>query len=57
MTSFIWEVLRFKNPVSGPVIRVVKEDHMLKDLKLKKGWMILPANYVQQTTDKYFDNC
>lgn len=46
MNSFIWEVLRVRNPASGPLVRVATNDMMLKDIKIKKGWIVLPANFV-----------
>ncbi|CAD8171018.1 unnamed protein product [Paramecium octaurelia] len=56
LNSFIWEVLRVRNPASGPLVRMAKQDLVLKDLHVKKGWILMPANFVQQQTDKYFDN-
>ncbi|CAD8076893.1 unnamed protein product [Paramecium primaurelia] len=56
LNSFIWEVLRVRNPASGPLVRMARQDVTLKDLHIKKGWIVMPANFVQQQTDKYFEN-
>ncbi|CAD8177801.1 unnamed protein product [Paramecium pentaurelia] len=56
LSAFINEVLRLKNPAMRPIIRVATQDHKLKDLKIKKGWLVCIDYFLQNQSEKHFDN-
>ncbi|CAD8103525.1 unnamed protein product [Paramecium sonneborni] len=55
LQAFINEVLRLKNPAMRPIIRVASQDHNLMDLKIKKGWLICIDYFLQNQSEKHFD--
>ncbi|CAK66302.1 unnamed protein product (macronuclear) [Paramecium tetraurelia] len=54
LSAFLNEVLRFVNPI--PIVRKVQTTHFIKDLKLKRNWVVMVDNSVTNSSEKYYDN-
>ncbi|CAD8168246.1 unnamed protein product [Paramecium octaurelia] len=56
LSAFISEVLRLKNPAMRPIIRVATQDHKIKDLQIKKGWLVCIDYFLQNQSERHFEN-
>ncbi|CAD8182106.1 unnamed protein product [Paramecium octaurelia] len=54
LSAFLNEVLRFVNPI--PIVRKVQTTHFIKDLKLKRNWIVMIDYSVTNSNEKYYDN-
>ncbi|CAD8099352.1 unnamed protein product [Paramecium sonneborni] len=56
INALIQEVLRYRNPAFCPIIRTVRQDKQLLDVKMKKGWLTFQYHIGPGLLDQHFDN-